>query len=97
MTPQSRKIKSTLALALALGAMAPAAASAKPLPADPAGWPANEPSVQLVQVSPRAGFDWGDAGIGAAGALGLSMLAVGGVAIARHHERHTEGPTGAAS
>jgi hypothetical protein len=32
--------------------------------------------VQLVRV-PTHGFDWGDAGIGAAAGIGLTMLAVG--------------------
>ncbi|HEY7631694.1 MAG TPA: hypothetical protein VH817_13375 [Thermoleophilaceae bacterium] len=98
MTPQSRKIKSTLALTLALGAIAPAAALAQPLPADPPGWPANTPTIELVQSSPRAGFDWGDAAIGAAAGLGLSMVAVGGsVVLVRRHGRHADGPTSAAS
>jgi hypothetical protein len=41
--------------------------------------------VQVIRVAAPAGCDWGDAGIGAAGGLGLSMLAVGGgLAIAQH-------------
>jgi hypothetical protein len=79
-------IKTTLAVALALGAVAPGAASARlnlnPTPALPAPAP---PAVQVIRVAAPAGFDWGDAGIGAAGGLGLSMLAVGGgLAIAQH-------------
>jgi hypothetical protein len=52
---------------------------------------------QVVQVTPSGGFDWGDAGIGAAGAIGLTMLAMGGVGIARHRGRHAHRPTGATS
>jgi hypothetical protein len=121
MTPQSRKIKSTLAIALALGAIVPAAASARPLPADPPGWvggngpgmtqlhtpgkDAPQPyvlkgthdvgttalpaSTTVVAVSSPSGFDWGDAGIGAAAGLGLSLLAVGGsVILVRRNGRH---------
>jgi len=36
------------------------------------------PAVQIVRVSAPGGFDWANAGIGAAGALGLSTLAIGG-------------------
>ena len=33
----------------------------------------------IVRVTdPNGGFDWGDAGIGAAGALGLILAAIGG-------------------
>jgi hypothetical protein len=98
MTAQSHKVKSTLAIALALGAVAPATASAKPLPADPPGWPANTPTIELVQSTPRAGFDWGDAGIGAAAGLGLSMLAVGGsIVLVRRHGHHSRTPPSATS
>lgn len=38
------------------------------------------PSPTIVRLSPASGgFDWGDAGLGAAGGFALSMLAVGGV------------------
>jgi hypothetical protein len=73
-------ITTTLALAVALGAIAPAQASARlelnPRPAR--STPASQPAVQIVRVSAPGGFDWGDASIGAAGALGLSMVAIGG-------------------
>ena len=73
-----RLINTTLGLALALGALVPAAASARtdlnPPPARTT--PSPQPAVQIVRVSAPGGFDWGDAGIGAAGALGLSTLAI---------------------
>ena len=73
-----RKIKTTLTLALALGAIVPAAASARlELNPRPARTTPSQPAVQIVRVSAPGGFDWGDAGIGAAGALGLSTLAIG--------------------
>ena len=74
------QIKTTLALAVALGAIAPAQASARfelnPRPAR--STPSPQPAVEIVRVSDPGGFDWGDASIGAAGALGLSMVALGG-------------------
>jgi hypothetical protein len=37
-------------------------------------------SPTIVRLSPASGgFDWGDAGVGAAGGFALSMIAVGGV------------------
>lgn len=74
------QINTTLVLAIALGAIAPAQASARfelnPRPAT--STPAPQPAVKIVRVSTPGGFDWGDASIGAAGALGLSMAAIGG-------------------
>jgi hypothetical protein len=96
MISHNHPIKATLALVVACGAVVPAAASARPLPADPP-WPANQPSVQVVEVSGHHGFEWGDAGIGAAAGLGLSMLAAGGVVVSQRRGRHARGSTGAAS
>jgi hypothetical protein len=73
------QIKTTLALAVALGAIAPAQASARfELNPRPATSTPPQPAIQIVRVSTPSGFDWGDASIGAAGALGLSMVAIGG-------------------
>ena len=88
------KIKPSLALALALalGATVPATAAAR-LELNPTTPP--EPAVQIVRVAAPGGFDWGDAGIGAAGALGLSTLAIGtGLAItgSRHYAPSTANP-----
>jgi hypothetical protein len=33
----------------------------------------------VVRLTPNGGFDWGDAGIGAAGGVALSMIGLGGV------------------
>jgi hypothetical protein len=41
---------------------------------------ANAPAVQRIVVGP-GGFDWGDAGIGAAGALALVAMTAGAVAV----------------
>jgi hypothetical protein len=45
------------------------------------GLHAATPTITVVQPS---GFDWGDAGVGAAGALGLLALAGGAVIVTRH-------------
>jgi hypothetical protein len=42
------------------------------------------PSVTIVEPS---AFDWGDAGVGAAGAFGLVLLACGVVLISQHNRR----------
>ncbi len=74
------QIKTTLALAVVLGAIAPAPASARfeLNPRSARSTPSPQPAVQVVRVSAPGGFDWGDASIGAAGGLGLSMVALGG-------------------
>ena len=47
------------------------------------------PPVVRVQA-PANGFDWGDAGIGAAGGLALSLIALGGaLAVSQHRNRNT--------
>ena len=46
---------------------------------DNGGYGSANPAPTIVRVlAPSRGFDWGAAGIGAAGALGLSFLALGG-------------------
>jgi hypothetical protein len=75
-----RQIKNTAAVALALATIAPAAATAKPVGPDlGVGTTTQSPPAQVVRITtPASGFDWGDAGIGAAGGLALAMLGVGG-------------------
>jgi len=45
----------------------------------------------IVRVTaPNSGFDWGDAGIGAAGGFALSMIGLGGaLAVSQRRTRHT--------
>jgi hypothetical protein len=84
------KIKTTLTLALALGALAPDAAWARlDLNPTPARTTPSQPAVQIVRVSAPEAFDWGDAGIGAAASLGLSMLVIGGGAVIAARRRST--------
>jgi len=60
------------------------------------GTAASTPSVTIVEPSR---FDWGDAGVGAAGTFGLMLLAGGVVIASRHGHRvrrkaDIEAPTG---
>lgn len=80
-------VKKTAPLALAVAVIAAPAVSANsksgptmPLPGAPT----------IVRVTaPNGGFDWGDAGIGAAGGFALSMIALGGaVAASGRRPRH---------
>jgi hypothetical protein len=79
----------------------PAAAAVQPNPDQqtPVGRSTREepivstPAVIVRVSSASSGFDWGDAGIGAAGGLGLSLIALaGGLAVARHRARRTVSP-----
>jgi hypothetical protein len=74
----TRHIKHATALALALGATVPAAGSAKPIGPDPTPFTAQTTPIVRVTV-PATGFDWADAGIGAAGGLAITLLGVGAV------------------
>jgi hypothetical protein len=87
----TRRIKQATAVALALGATVPAAASAKPIGPDPTPFTAQTSPIVRVTV-PDSGFDWGDAAIGAAGGLAITMLGVGAALTASQrrnaHPRH---------
>jgi hypothetical protein len=75
----NQHLKKVTALALALGAIVPATATAKPVGPDPSGASFTIPQTPVVRITtPATGFDWADAGIGAAGGLALAMLGVGG-------------------
>jgi hypothetical protein len=76
--------KKAIALALALGAILPATATAT-RPADSGGASLTVPQSPAVRITtPASGFDWGDAGIGAAGGLALATLGVGGAVVISH-------------
>jgi hypothetical protein len=52
------------------------------------------PPIVRVQAT-AGGFDWGDAGIGAAGGLALSMIGLGGaLAVSENRARRARGTTG---
>jgi hypothetical protein len=80
----SQHLKRTAGLAFALGAILPAAASATQ--AESGGGSSTIPQSPAVRITtPRTGFDWGDAGIGATGGIAIAMLAVGGGLVVSHH------------
>jgi hypothetical protein len=88
----------TVALTLAAGAPAALANPTKQL-YGPAGRPNQEKQINtggsvsapptIVRISPRGGgFDWGDAGIGAAGGFALSMIGIGGALVVSQRRTH---------
>lgn len=86
-------VKTTLALAIAASVAFPTAASAH-TDVNPRGdqpFPVTQ-QVPVVHVTSNA-FDWGDAGIGAAGGLGLSMIALGGGLVLAHRRGYGHSPT----
>ena len=80
MTARSTSARAAVALTAILGAVAPSAASAGSGASGSKGGygPSPPPTIQIVRTSEHGGFEWGDAGIGAAGGVGLSMLLLGG-------------------
>jgi hypothetical protein len=77
-----RPFTTALTLTLALGAIgAPVALGAPDEPASPRG------SATIVRVEDRSGFDWADAGIGAAGGVALSVLGGGLVLLVSERSR----------
>jgi hypothetical protein len=87
-------LKKATAVALALSAILPAAASAKPVGADPSGASFTIPQPPVVRITtPASGFDWGDAGIGAAGGLALAMVGLGGGLVISHQRPRRARPT----
>ena len=86
-------LKKATALALALGAIAPATAAAA-RPVDSGGASLTVPQSPVVRITtPASGFDWGDAGIGAAGGLALAILGVGGGLVISHQRPRRARPT----
>ena len=61
---------------------------------DPSGASYTIPQTPVVRITtPASGFDWGDAGIGAAGGLALAMLGVGGGLVISHQRPRRTHPT----
>jgi hypothetical protein len=92
----THQIKSAAALALALSAIGAPAATARMLPADPPQGSQTPTSLSPVVhvIAPNDGFDWGDAGIGAAGGFALSMLGLGtALTISQRRDRRPGGPS----
>jgi hypothetical protein len=87
----NRQIKTAAALALALGTIAPAAATARMIPGDPPKSSSSQATPIVRVIAPQTGFDWGDAGIGAAGGFALSMLGLGGALTVSQRRSHRSG------
>jgi len=95
------------ALALALAAAAPASATPwdpnsrdpsipirpAPEPAMIAPAPSHASSGPVVVVTERDGFNWSDAGIGAAGGLALALIGGGGAVVVSQRPRRNRQPT----
>jgi hypothetical protein len=96
MTRRTHRLTAAVTAAAALAASA-STASAAFVNVTPGGSsvriPYTVPAAQPTAVSANAnggGFDWGDAGIGAAGGIGITMIGVGGALAASH--RRTRRP-----
>ena len=77
----------TLALAAALLTLTATTAAAQPNRTPLPGDQSSDPTIVRV-IAPNNGFDWGDAGIGAATGLAISLIAVGAtLAVSRHRLR----------
>ena len=85
------RITTGLVVALALAtAAAPASARTFELNTNGSYVPTLPPTTVVVATAHDAGFDWGDAGIGAAGGLGLAIAGLGGgLVISRHRPRRS--------
>lgn len=87
MTTNHRTATSAL-LVLSLAAAGAPAASARPARAEGPVAAKPAPAVVVRVTSPSTGFDWGDAGIGAAGGIALAMVGLGGaLAVSQNRPR----------
>jgi hypothetical protein len=84
------RFRRSLATALALIAIAAPPASAAPRPPT-SEQASSRAGATIVRVEDRGGFDWADAGIGAAGGVALSVLSAGlALLISERRERQRE-------
>jgi hypothetical protein len=95
--PHKLRVRALRALVLigAVLALAAGTASARPTPAYDPNAPAAGTTPTVVRiVAPSTGFDWGDAGIGAAAGLAISLVAVGGVLVVSRRRTPPAAPVG---
>jgi hypothetical protein len=62
------------------------------IPAAASGTAARSPTIVRV-TAPGRGFDWGDAGIGAAGGVALAAIGLGGALVLSEQRTRRAGPT----
>ena len=85
-----------LALACALLALTASTAAARPQRDYTAYSAGATPAPTTVRIYVPSGFDWGDAGIGAAAGVGISLTALGGaLAVSRRRQHETPTSVGA--
>lgn len=101
MTATKHRLRHGLALAMVVGAFAAPSASAAPaeqfIPVGAGDQSSGQPTevqtapAPVVDVSSESGIDWGDAALGATGALAVLTIAAGVAVATRHrpHRRHT--------
>ena len=92
----NQRIRRSLVLATVVAALAAPAAWAAPVdPVANGSYPSVDPSLVEGTRAPTStpattsgdGFDWGDAGLGAAAMLGLTAMAAGSALALRHRPR----------
>lgn len=85
-----------LALTAVLLTLTAGTAAARPMPSYFPDAQASDHNPTVVRVvAPTTGFDWGDAGIGAAGGLAIALIALGGtLVVARLREHHISSSIG---
>ena len=88
----TKTVRRGLALATLVGALAAPAALAAPveerLPDSGIESSGAAPAqVRVVEVQPDPGFDWGDAGIGASGAIAVLAIGAGAAVAITHRPR----------
>ena len=71
--------------------------SAPPRADDRAGVRGIEPATVTPSIGRPSAFEWGDAGVGAAGAFGLMLLASGVLIVSRHSNRARRDPNAEAA
>jgi hypothetical protein len=93
-----RPLTTTLALTLVLGALGAPVAFGSPHTDALVGPERSEQAspragATIVRVNDHSGFDWADAGIGAAGGFALSVLGAGLVLLVSEHRAHRTHPS----
>lgn len=97
MSRHTHRLRNAIAGVVVLMAIAPAGAAAR-FDNNPIYIPAPHTARAIQVVQETGGFDWGDAGIGAAAGAGASILAIAGArGMSGRRARRTTGPATAGS